>query len=220
MIAGDPAKQWEWHEAHRDAMKNMYRTSYSDMSHNREAHVRSDFPSGYGGHVRSLRFDVLHRNTAFDRNVALQRGDPSRDAFPSYEMQIAGMPSVTQFPCGARKNPTKGVVPHSGSTTNPKPPYGLLTGSRKLNQRTMPPTFRTHTMGASASSPALGVGRSMMMASQSAQQMAPPEMRDGPPSPNEHVRRTVTTANRDAQEGRYPTEAEVLAEQMEQMRGM
>ena len=26
-----------------------------------------DFPAGYGGHIPSIRFDIFHRNTAFDR---------------------------------------------------------------------------------------------------------------------------------------------------------
>mmetsp|Transcript_22836 Transcript_22836/g.44389 ORF Transcript_22836/g.44389 Transcript_22836/m.44389 type:complete len:226 (-) Transcript_22836:94-771(-) len=152
-IAGLPATQWEWHEAHRDLAKNMYRTSYSDMSHGREAHVRSDYPSGYGGHIPSLRHDVLHRNTSFDRSATLRRNDPSRDSHPSFLDQISGIPTVTKFPSGARKNPTSGVVQHDGTTTTLKPPWGVLTHKTRqpLNYRFPPPNMRR-----TASSPALG----------------------------------------------------------------
>ncbi|CAJ1372431.1 unnamed protein product [Effrenium voratum] len=37
LVAGEPEKQFEWHETYRDFAKNMYRTSYSDMSRHREA---------------------------------------------------------------------------------------------------------------------------------------------------------------------------------------
>mmetsp|Transcript_56613 Transcript_56613/g.132914 ORF Transcript_56613/g.132914 Transcript_56613/m.132914 type:complete len:197 (+) Transcript_56613:88-678(+) len=143
LVAGDPAKQWEWHESYRDLFKNMYRTTYSDMSHGRETYVRSDYPAGYGGHIPSIRFDILHRNTAFDRNQALIRSDPSRDAMPSFKANLDGVPNYTKHPCGARKNPTKGVVPHDGTTTMLKPPWGVLTGKRDpLNYRAVPPTMK------------------------------------------------------------------------------
>lgn len=143
MLAGDPARQWEWHESFRDLAKNQYRTSYNDMAHFREVHVRSEYPSGYAGHVPSLRHDVLFRNTAFDRTLHLRRADPSRDAHSSFDMQIGGLPTSTAFPQGAKKNPTLGVVPHDGTTTAPKTPWGLLKGSSSpLNHRSTPGTMR------------------------------------------------------------------------------
>mmetsp|Transcript_69420 Transcript_69420/g.165433 ORF Transcript_69420/g.165433 Transcript_69420/m.165433 type:complete len:219 (+) Transcript_69420:79-735(+) len=152
LLAGDPAKQWEWHESYRDLFKNMYRTTYSDMSHGRETYAKSDFPAGYGGHIPSIRFDVLHRNTAFDRKMALLRTDPSRDAMPSFKANLDGVPYYTKHPCGAKKNPTKGVVPHNGTTTMLKPPWGVLTGKRDpLNYRAVPPTMKR-----ALSSPAMG----------------------------------------------------------------
>eukprot|EP00439_Symbiodinium_sp_Y106_P082679 s27_g22.t1 len=51
--------------------------------------------------------------------------------------------NYTKHPCGARKNPTKGVVPHDGTTTMLKPPWGVLTGKRDpLNYRAVPPTMK------------------------------------------------------------------------------
>lgn len=143
LIAGDPARQWEWHEAHRDLAKNMYRTSYADASHFRECHVKSDFPSGYGGHIPSLRHDILHRNTQLDRDMLTRKVDPSRDTHPSFAHQITGVPSCPN-PRGSKTAPSYKVVRHSGSTTDPKPPYGLSTNwSRQgLNQRTVPPTMK------------------------------------------------------------------------------
>ena len=36
-------------------------------------------PSGFGGHVPSVRHDILFRNTAFDRAQVALRNDPNRD---------------------------------------------------------------------------------------------------------------------------------------------
>jgi len=238
LIAGDPARQWEWHEAHRDLAKNMYRTSYNDMVHGREVHVRNDYPAGYGGHIPSLRHDVLFRNTAFDRNIALRRSDPSRDAHPSFHDQISGIPTATRFPRGARNNPTYKVVPHDGTTTTPKPPWGILTDKVRepLNYRIVPPTMtRTQSL------PSLGVPRINNAAVRVGARLAesggrasaaapsgPPTPEPGsspsstrfdvgnadPASPGERLRRSVSAANENALRGRMPSESEVLAEQM------
>lgn len=75
-----------------DSLQSINR--HQDMSHGRETYARSflvarriranllwlilspfptfdagDYPAGYGGHIPSIRFDVLHRNTAFDRRL-------------------------------------------------------------------------------------------------------------------------------------------------------
>jgi len=216
MIAGAPQKQFEWHETFRDQAKNMYRTSYSDMSHFRECHVKSDYPSGYGGHVPSVRHDILHRNTAIDRNIALRRADPSRDSLPSFCDQLSGLPSFTKYPNGAHNNPTKGVVPHDGTTTMLKPPWGRLLGPHEgLNQRHVPPTMRK-----SCSMPQF-TGHRTNEAGQTAGMMlsrskTPPQAQ--PPAtltPHERLRRTVHVANEDAQQGYFPTEAEILEQQMQ-----
>jgi len=142
MIDKDPALQWKWHEAYRDMNKNMYRTSYTDATHFRETYVRSDFPAGYGGHIPSIRHDILHRNTEFDRKQACMRQDPSRDSMVSFNDQISGVPTVTKYPCGAKKNPTKNVSLHDG-TTRPLAPWGItVNASREMpNQRSIPATL-------------------------------------------------------------------------------
>lgn len=216
LVAGDPAKQWEWHEAHRDQAKNMYRTSYSDMVHGREVFVRSDYPAGYGGHVPSIRHDVLFRNTAFDRNTVLRRSDPSRDAHPSFHDQLSGIPTQTRFPRGARHNPTYKVVPHDGTTTTPKPPWGVLTDRVRepLNYRTMPPTMqRTQSM------PSMGAPRVSDAATklEEARAVTPSRLGPeghGPLSPDGRLRHSVSVANDCARQGRMPSESEILAEQM------
>lgn len=148
-LAGDPEDQFAWHESFRDQLKNMYRTSYSDMSHGREVAVSSDFPSGYGGHVPSVRHDVLFRNTVFDRELTTRRHHPDREAFPNYQDQISGIPTHTRFPQGAKKTPTYGTVPHNGTTTMLKPPWGVLAGkSDPLNHRTTPRTMTRPTVTA------------------------------------------------------------------------
>jgi len=162
----DPANQWKWHESYRDMAKNQFRSSYTDMSHFREVNVKSDFPAGYGGHVPCMRFDVLFRNTEFDRKQALNRADPSRDSKASFVDQLAGVPSVTKLPCGAPKNPTKGVCLHDG-TTRPLAPWGITENPHrdKLNQRSVPATIRRmRSMPglARSNSAAMGVGSHMV----------------------------------------------------------
>lgn len=201
MLAGNPSSQWQWHEAYRDLAKNQFRTSYTDMSHGRETYVRSDFPAGYGGHIPSMRYDILHRNTAQDRHMAIRKSDPDRDVLPSFELQIRGLPSTTAHPCGAKKNPTKGVVPHSGLTTNPKAPWGQLPGRcDTLNQHYFPGTLRRSLSMSSL------VGAGSMVASEARFDKAP-----DPNSPTARLRDTVANANREATSASMPSEVQVLA---------
>mmetsp|Transcript_68436 Transcript_68436/g.198457 ORF Transcript_68436/g.198457 Transcript_68436/m.198457 type:complete len:209 (+) Transcript_68436:90-716(+) len=140
-LAGEPEDQFDWHESFRDSMKNMYRTSYTDMSLGREVAVRGDLPSGYGGHIPSVRHDVLFRNTAFHRDMEVRREDPKRDAFPGFELQQAGVPTHTLRPQGAHRFPTLGTIPHNSTTTMPKPPWGVATSkAQPLNHRATPLT--------------------------------------------------------------------------------
>lgn len=129
---GDLGTQWKWHETFRDTAKNMYRTSYTDMIHGREISVASDYPSGYGGHVPSLRHDVLFRNSGFDRQRALMHYDVARDTLPSFKSQIDGVPASAK-PRGAKKVPTTGTLPKS----NVRPPWAVAMPIYDI------PTFRT-----------------------------------------------------------------------------
>lgn len=40
--------------------------------------VRSELPSGYGGHVPTVQHDVLHQNTALYTNLVQMGLDPNR----------------------------------------------------------------------------------------------------------------------------------------------
>lgn len=194
------------------------------MSHGREVHVKSDFPSGYGGHVPAIRHDILFKNTSHDRKATLMRTDPSRDAFPSFVEQINGIPSSTKFPQGAKKNPTYGVVPHDGTTTMLRPPWGVMTGKRDpLNHRSSPPTM---VLVRSSSSPTFtGTAPRVNQAAQHAGAIlsggfnAPDSYMEGVSafeesqiSPGaERLKRTVHIANEEALRGRMPREADILA---------
>lgn len=141
MKAADPEDQFGWHAAFRDAAKNQYRTSYLDMSHGREVCVKTDFPSGYGGHIPAVRHDILFRNTVFNEEISRRRYDIARDAFPAFTNQILGVPTSTSSPQGAKNVPTYGIIPHDGTTTMLKPPWSILTSKNQpLNHRTTPQT--------------------------------------------------------------------------------
>lgn len=143
---GDLSAQWHWHETFRDTAKNMYRTSYSDMIHGREVAVRSDFPAGYGGHIRSLRHDALFRNTAFDRKTHMMRCNPSRDSLPSFGMQIEGIPTYCEKPRGSKKVPTAGSVPHNPVASACRPPWALTLPLREAPSfRSVPSSMMTRT---------------------------------------------------------------------------
>jgi len=80
---GDLSRQWEWHEAFRDASKNMYRTTYADTIHGREVTVKQQsFLSGYGGHSYALKHDLLFANTGVYRRMVESGIDSKRDVFP------------------------------------------------------------------------------------------------------------------------------------------
>jgi hypothetical protein len=220
----DPAKQFEWHESYRDVYRNQYRTSYTDMAHGRETSVKSDYPSGYGGHIPSLRFDILHRNTAFDRNTVLRRSDPSRDALPSFKDQLEGIPTYCAKPQGAKKNPTYGVVVHDGST-NPRPPWAVLRPVMEV------PGFRAMpaTLSRARSLPSVSAGSGLQRANMAAQNLGasmasrhPKESFVEQPvtTPNvsaDPLKRTVMQANNEARQQVMPSEQEMLMEEV--MRG-
>lgn len=204
LVNRDPAKQWEWHECYRDSMKNMYRTTYSDMSMSREVNVKSDFPSGYGGHVPSVKHDILFRNTEFDRTADLRKYDPGRDAFPSFEDQLTGIPTATRFPQGAKKFPSVGVVPHDGTTTMLIAPWGTQTTQvSPLNFRTTPPTMTPRSNRAAQSAAA------RLLGSQQLEHVANRSIRTG-----DSLRKTTEFANAVAHQGLMPSETQILAEEV------
>merc|ERR1712232_428545 len=90
------------------------------------------------------------------------RKDPSRDVKPSFVDQIAGIPTSTKFPCGAKNNPTYKVNLRDG-TTNALPPWGITVNPKRdaLNQRACPPTMKR-----AMSMPGLGRSNPANMAGQ------------------------------------------------------
>jgi len=119
-LKGDLSRQWEWHEAFRDANKNMYRTTYQDTIHTREVSVKSQFPSGYGGHDATVKHDLLYKNTgSYKTVVETQALDPNRDTFPCFTPQKHGMPTYEKADAGA--TPTYGTLPD----INVLPPWAV-----------------------------------------------------------------------------------------------
>jgi len=224
----DPASQWDWHEAHRDMAKNQYRTSYTDMVHFKEVNVKSDYPSGYGGHIPCIRHDILFRNTAFDRQQALRRNDPGRDAHPSFKDHIAGIPTWCAKPQGAKKNPTHGVVPHDGTTTNIISPWAVMKPIRPVPSfRNVPTSLaRTRSLpqlgGSRVNQAALSAGAvalaspgaasagQLQAAEQQQAQMAEPGPSPNGASPSDRLRRQVCIANAQSSQQRMPSEQEML----------
>lgn len=215
----DPARQWDWHEAHRDVARNQYRTSYTDMSHGKETYVKSDYPAGYAGHIPNVRFDILFRNTAFDREQVLRRSDPSRDAHPSFKDQIAGIPTWCAKPQGATKHPSYGVVMHDGST-RPLAPWAVVRPVRD------PPGHRNvpATLTRMRSLPALSKGDDRAnLAAQSAgasmarsMSQADYTQAQGQGLSPSGMKHTVSMANQEARQQRMPSEQEMLMEEMMQ----
>jgi hypothetical protein len=224
----DPAKQWEWHEAYRDSFRNQYRTTYTDMSHGRETYARSDYPSGYGGHIPSLRFDVLFRNTAFDRNQVLKRSDPSRDAHPSFKDQLEGVPTFCAKPQGAKKNPSYKVVPHDGTTTNIRAPWGVLKPVVALpNFRNVPSTMTRARSMPSITGSSGRLDRPNRAAQNVAVSMATPKNQSAVPDEtlamqatnnysgnSDPLKHTVSMANQAAQRQVMPSEQQMLMEEV------
>jgi len=199
--------------------KNQYRTSYTDMVHFKEVNVKSDYPSGYGGHIPCIRHDVLHRNTAFDRNQVLKRNDPSRDAHPSFRDQLAGIPTFCAKPQGARKNPTYGVVPHDGTTTNLISPWAVVKPVVPVPSYRNVPT----TLSRARSLPQIGGGRVNQAAKSAgaaaltspANASSPQLMQQLPPEPAptpaaDRLTRQVNIANAQSTQQRMPSEQEML----------
>lgn len=217
LATSNPETQLAWHEAYRDNMQNMYRTSYQDMVHGREVAVKNDFPDGYGGHVPSLRHDVLFRNTKFDRMHDSLRGNVARDIFPSFQEQNEGIPSSTRFPRGKKKPPTAGTVPH----VLVKPPWALTLALQE------PPTFRTSPSNTarlgSAPTPRWHNSQSAQERSNNSARYAGQAMAGGADNmangdltmdawPQSPVQTAVASANKQAKSNRMPTEEEILNE--------
>merc|ERR1719386_490720 len=91
----DIHNQKDWHGEYRDLTRNQYRTCYHDMILSLEVAVKSDKPSGYGGHVANVGADVLFKNTEFDTKQEIMRKDEQRERLPEYDYQLNGLPAFT-----------------------------------------------------------------------------------------------------------------------------
>jgi len=114
---------------------NTYRTTYADMTHGLETSIKSDYPSGYGGHVPNLRHQVLFRNTKFDDDLLTRRHE-FRDALPDFTANKLGLPYYTANP----RVPTDVNTFGTKMKENPliSPPWCI----QALPQLQKPPTFR------------------------------------------------------------------------------
>jgi len=138
MTPGNMDTQYQWHTAFRDSAKNMYRTSYQDQIHNRDVHVKSDFPAGYGGSNPTFRHDIRFKNSELYKIRHLSCTDVSRDAYPNFDANITGVPGFCYNPRGAKKVPTMGQIPiNPGSLL--KAPWAITAPQQILNYRKAPP---------------------------------------------------------------------------------
>lgn len=124
-------KDLDRHHVWKDA--NHYRTTYKDLCDGMESAVKSDFPSGYGGHIPSTRHDILHRGSDFD-TVLKERINENRDYIkPFYDLKI-GQPTFTDNPLAKREHPRYGTIPLVNDLI--VPPYAILKPLRP------PPCYR------------------------------------------------------------------------------
>jgi len=135
MTPGNMETQYQWHTAYRDSAKNMYRSSYQDMIHHRDVHVKSDFPAGYGGHNPIFRHDIRFKNTDLFRIRKLSSTDVSRDAYPNFEANKTGVPGFCYNPRGAKTVPVLGQIPVYGL----KSPWAICKPNGHLDYRKAPP---------------------------------------------------------------------------------
>lgn len=133
-LKGDLSRQWYWHETFRDTSKNMYRTTYSDMIHGREVSVKSDFPSGYGGHVPVVAHDVLFQNTGTYQTLVKQGLNPNRDCFPSFKQQKNGT-ATYKMAASQEETPSYGSLPD----VRVQPPWAITPPIRPVpSHKTVP----------------------------------------------------------------------------------
>lgn len=131
---GDLSKQWEWHEAFRDSVKNMYRTTTMDTQACREVAVHADLPSGFGGHVRSRGHDILFHNTGEYTTLQREAVDPNRDTYPCFKQQKYGSATFTKYTAN-EGTPEYGSLPDVVC----QPPWGIMLPIREVpSHKTVP----------------------------------------------------------------------------------
>lgn len=101
----------EFDERGRLKDPNMYRTSYHDMCLGLEVCVKSDFPSGYGGHVPTLRHQILFKNSPEAKELEARKADVTRDSFGGFDANIKGIPYLTKNAKRKAEGPSAGYFP-------------------------------------------------------------------------------------------------------------
>jgi hypothetical protein len=94
--------RYKWHTAFHDHAKNMYRTNYHDFMNIDPVALQADFPAGYGGNKPSIRHEVIHRNTSFEKTYGHLRdakyASEGRYHFPEFTGNKQGIPVLTPNP--------------------------------------------------------------------------------------------------------------------------
>jgi len=139
-LKGDLSRQWYWHEQFRDATKNMYRTTTSDMLNFREVSCKSDMPSGYGGHVPKVKHDIFFENTGAYASLENRGVDSKRDCFPAFKQQKMGAPTFIN-------TAIEGVTPSTGSLpdVSVQPPWAITPPIREVPSFKMTPDMNARS---------------------------------------------------------------------------
>lgn len=116
-----PSKPGEFDDQGRRKDPNMYRTSYHDMCLGMEVCVKSDFPSGYGGHVPTVRHQILFKDSPEARELQARAADVTRDSFGGFEANIKGEPYLTKNAKKKAEGPSAGFFP----PTLVRPPWAI-----------------------------------------------------------------------------------------------
>lgn len=153
----------------------------------------------------------------------MKRCDPSRDAHPSFKDQIAGIPTWCAKPQGAKKNPSWGVVPHDGTTTNLVSPWAVLRPVNAVpSYRNVPTSLkRTRSMpglgGSRVNQAAMSVGAAVASPGQSGsmgqfqeEEVAQQQPVPSPGGASDRLKRSVSIANAQSNQQRMPSEQEML----------
>jgi len=170
------------------------------------------------------------QHRSFDRQQALRRNDPSRDAHPSFKDQIAGIPTWCAKPQGAKKNPSWGVIQHDGTTTNLISPWAVVRPVKPVPSFRNVPTTLTRTrslpgLGASrVNQAAVTAGTAAVNASTTAspgplfaeQAQDVPMVEQSPLADGgaDRLKRSVSIANAQSSQQRMPSEQEMLMEEV------
>ncbi|KAL8432830.1 hypothetical protein ACSSS7_004330 [Eimeria intestinalis] len=113
MASPQPQRFQEVDKRGRFKDPNMYRTSYHDMCLGLEVCVKSDYPSGYGGHIPTLHHQLLFSNCPEAQQLRARASDPNRDSFGTFEANLTGVPYLTKHAKVKAEGPRAGFFPRT-----------------------------------------------------------------------------------------------------------